>query len=192
MSTWYTLHFHRVMHLLLHQFVFDQIPDYSYMLQSAWWRHQMETFSALLVLCVGNSPVTGEFPSQRPVTWSFDVFFDLRPNKRLSKQAWGWWFETSSLTLWRHCNGYVKNDAPKSVIRLAWDTRGDDLYDFNLLRSLAYCLLKVGVAALPDPCCRSNIWFISRPRGGSWTTSKQRQSLDHANVHICANDLSMY
>ena len=38
-----------------------------------WWRHQMETFSALLVLCAGNSPVTGEFPAQRPVTRSFDV-----------------------------------------------------------------------------------------------------------------------
>ena len=38
----------------------------------------METFSVLLALCVGNSPVTGEFPSQRPVTWSFDVFCDLR------------------------------------------------------------------------------------------------------------------
>ena len=45
-----------------------------------WWRHQMEKFSALLVLCAGNSPVTGEFPSQRPVTLSFDVFFDLRQN----------------------------------------------------------------------------------------------------------------
>ena len=46
-----------------------------------WWRHQMETFSALLALCAGNSPITGEFPSQRPVTRSLDVFFDLRPNK---------------------------------------------------------------------------------------------------------------
>ena len=36
----------------------------------------------------------GEFPTQRPVTRSFDVYFDLRPNKRLSKQSWGWWFET--------------------------------------------------------------------------------------------------
>ena len=70
----------------------------------AWWRHQMETFSALLALCAGNSPVTGEFPSQRPVTQSFDVFFDLRLNKRLSKQSWGWWFETPSRSLWRHCN----------------------------------------------------------------------------------------
>ena len=51
----------------------------------------METFSASLAFCAGNSPVTGEFPVQRPVTQSFDVFFDLRLNKRLSKQAWGWW-----------------------------------------------------------------------------------------------------
>ena len=50
-----------------------------------WWRHQMETFSALLALCAGNAPVTDEFPSQRPVTGNFDVFFDLRLNKRLSK-----------------------------------------------------------------------------------------------------------
>ena len=50
--------------------------------------------SALLALCAGNSLVTGEFPSQRPVTRSFDVFFDLRQNKWLSKQSWGWWCET--------------------------------------------------------------------------------------------------
>ena len=48
------------------------------------------------------SPVTGEFPAQRPVTRSFDVFFDLRLNKRLGKQSWGWWFETPSRPLWRH------------------------------------------------------------------------------------------
>ena len=41
-----------------------------------WWRHQMETFSVLLALCAGNSPITGEFPAQRPVTRSFDVSFD--------------------------------------------------------------------------------------------------------------------
>ena len=45
----------------------------------------METFSALLAICAGNSPVPDEFPTQRPVTRSFDVYFDLRPNKRLSK-----------------------------------------------------------------------------------------------------------
>ena len=47
-----------------------------------WWRHQMETFSALLAICAGYSPVPGEFPAQMPVTQSFDVFFDVRLNKR--------------------------------------------------------------------------------------------------------------
>ena len=45
----------------------------------------METFSALLALCEGNLPVTGGFPSQRPVTRSFDVFFDLHPNKTIAQ-----------------------------------------------------------------------------------------------------------
>ena len=54
-------------------------------------------------LC-GNSPVLGEFPAQRPVTRSFDVCFDLRLNKRLSKESWSWWFETLSCPSWRHCN----------------------------------------------------------------------------------------
>ena len=70
----------------------------------SWWRHQVETFSALLAICAGNSPVHGEFPAQRPVTRSFDVFFDLRPNKRLSKHSRGWWFETLLCPLWHHCN----------------------------------------------------------------------------------------
>ena len=73
---------------------------------STWWRHQMETFSALLAICAVNLPVPGEFPAQRPVTRSFDVFFDLRRNKRMSKQSWGWWFETLSRSLWRHCNEF--------------------------------------------------------------------------------------
>ena len=72
-----------------------------------WWRHQMETFSALLAICAGNSPVNGEFTAQRPGTRSFDIFFDLRPNKRLSNQWWGWWFEMQSRTLWHHCNDHV-------------------------------------------------------------------------------------
>ena len=58
-------------------------------------------------LCAGNSPVTGEFPSQRPVTRSFDVFFDLRLNKQLSKQSRRRWYETSSCWLWRHYNDHT-------------------------------------------------------------------------------------
>ena len=53
---------------------------------------------ALLAICAGNSPVPGEFTAQRPMTRSFDVFFDLRLNKRLSKQWWCW------CPLWCHCN----------------------------------------------------------------------------------------
>ena len=75
---------------------FDELPKCTYT--------YIQTFSALLAICAGNSPVTGEFPARRPVTRSFDVFFDLRLNKRLSKQPWGWWFETPLRPLWRHCN----------------------------------------------------------------------------------------
>ena len=50
----------------------------------------METYSALLALCEGNWPATGEFPTQRPMTRNFDVFFDLRHNKRLSKLSVIW------------------------------------------------------------------------------------------------------
>ena len=63
------------------------------------WKH----FSALLAICAGNSR-----PAQRPLTRSFDVFFDLRRNKWLSKQWWGWWFETLCRPLWRHCNDNIR------------------------------------------------------------------------------------
>ena len=76
----------------------------------------METFSALLAICAGNSPVTGEFPTQRPVTRSFDVYFDLRPNERLSKQSWGWWFETLSSPLWRHRNANIWRQVKPFII----------------------------------------------------------------------------
>ena len=81
---------------------------------TAWRRNQMETFSAILTLCAWNSPATGEFPSQRPVKRSFDVFFDLRPNKRLGKQSIRRWFETQSRSLWRHCNG-IRHDTNWAV-----------------------------------------------------------------------------
>ena len=78
------------------------------------WRHHaismmaysMEIFSPSLAFCAGNSPVTGEFPAQRPVTRSFDVFFDLRLRQQLTKQWARRWFETPSCSLWRHCNAF--------------------------------------------------------------------------------------
>ena len=55
-------------------------------------------------LCAGNSPDIGEFPTQRPLTRGFDVFFDLGLNQQLSKQWRRQWFKTPSLSLWRKCN----------------------------------------------------------------------------------------
>ena len=67
------------------------------------WKH----FPRYWPFVRGISPVTGEFPAQRPVTRSFDVSFDLHLNKRLSKQLIRRWFETPSRSFWRHCNGYT-------------------------------------------------------------------------------------
>ena len=71
-------------------------------MHAARWRHQMESFSVSIALCAWNSPVTGEFLSQRPVMRSLDVAFNMCLNKRLSKQSWGWRFYMPSCSLWRH------------------------------------------------------------------------------------------
>ena len=75
----------------------------------------METFSALLAIFAGNSLVPGEFSTKSPVTRSFDIYFDLRPNKRLNKQSWGWWFETPSCPLWRHRN-VIQEQIPYHIV----------------------------------------------------------------------------
>ena len=68
----------------------------------------MEMFSVLLAFCAGTSPVTDEFPAQRPVTRSFDVFFDLCLKQQLSKQWRCQGFEMPSRSLWHHCNVFSK------------------------------------------------------------------------------------
>ena len=111
----------------------------SFLIKRSWWRHQMETFSALLAICAGNSLAPGEFPVQRPVTRSFDVFLDLRLNKRLSKQSWGWWFETLPRPLWRDCNVLWQNVrehdilwGDKRMYRNAAIPPGGNNCDYNL------------------------------------------------------------
>ena len=99
----------------------DEIIDYlfenfKWKFSIPWWRHEMETFSALLALCVGNSPVTDEFPSERLVTPSFDVFFDEGLNKQLSKQSRHQWFEMASRSLWRQCNAAI-------ILITVWSTK---------------------------------------------------------------------
>ena len=115
-----------------------------------WWRHELETFSALLAICAGNSPGTAEFPAQRPVTRSFHGFFDLRQNKPLSKQSWGWWFETLSRPLWRHCNGlFLWHLLHDSSIVIHWSKSLACLKVFHLymfclifLKDIYYYLLR--------------------------------------------------
>ena len=82
-----------VMHDLAHwiAFLHDDVIE---------WKH----FPRYRPFARGIHRVPGEFSAQRPVTRSFDVFLDLRLNIRLSKQSWGWWFETLSRPLWRQCN----------------------------------------------------------------------------------------
>ena len=120
-----------------------------YMGKISWWRHQMETFSALLAICAGNSPVPGEFPAQRPVTRSFAVFCDLRRNKRLSKQWWGWWFGTPSCPLWRH------HDAVQMY----------GIYCiFHCNSAQTYYMFIKGNTALPySP--QSKLWYLYTQRG---------------------------
>ena len=60
--------------------------------------------SALLPLCEGNPPVAGGFPSQQPVTRSFDVSYGVHLSKRLNKKSRCWRFETPWRSFWRHYN----------------------------------------------------------------------------------------
>ena len=76
----------------------------------AWWRHQMETFPRYwpFVRGIHRSQVSSPHKGQRRRALMF--FYDLCPNKRLSKQSWCWWFETRKHSLWRHCNGFRLNN----------------------------------------------------------------------------------
>ena len=95
-----------------------------------WWHHNSELDRdtvehryVLSTLChddVIKSKSIFRVPgSQMPVTRSLDVFFDLHLNKRLSKQSWGWWFETPSCSWWRHCNdrNITPGFRPRVVLR---------------------------------------------------------------------------
>ena len=116
---------------------------------NSWWRHQLETFSAILAFCVGNSPVIGEFPAQRPVTRSFYVFFDLGLYKCLTNNR-----EASDLRRHRtHYTGIVMwctdsfVDSPSAAVVLTILVRaGKNVWyfedDFKSIFSIeALCIL---------------------------------------------------
>ena len=107
-SSWcrVTMTIHRSMYMFWGQLRYDpEAKSHMSLRQSAFMMTSSNgNIFLLLAICAGNSPVPGEFPTQRPETRSFDVYFVLRPNKRFSKQLWGWWFEKQSRPLWRHRN----------------------------------------------------------------------------------------
>ena len=107
----------------------------------------MGFFSALQALCEGNPPVTGRFPSQRPATQRFDVFSDLRLNKRLSKLTRRRWFETPLLSLWRHF--YVLERFRKPVF---WEKFHQQILYWNVIM-ISLSLL------MPSSCGEWNCFF---------------------------------
>ena len=126
-----------------------------------WLRNETKIFymmtslndkiSALLVHCEGNPPVTGGFPSQRPVSRSFDVIFDLCLNKPLSEKSRRWWLETPSRSLWRHCN---ETTDPKVAAIAAFDVVSDEKYSQQrAINAKFWCSLVVS---------RSNCWANRR------------------------------
>ena len=118
----------------------------------SWWRHQIETFSPLLAICAGKSPATGDFPTQMPVTRSFDVFFDLRLYKRLSKQPWGGWIETPSRPFWRHCNDFA------DIGQMAWFPD----QDYDILESFAPTRTKFLKFQISWISSSTNIMYMKR------------------------------
>ena len=161
----------------------------------------METFSALLAICAGNSPVPGEFPTQRPVTRSFDVFFDLHPNKRLSKQWWGWWFETLSCPLWRHRNGCPELSQLRDRERFWWKIwvengrpRQGAVFDcYKGVKKLFRKLCRRKITNINDNELHNiNECFKARKMSSFWNQIKNRRQKQWINSSLDAHQLAEY
>ena len=154
----------------------------------SWWRNQMEKFSALLAICAGNSPVHGEFPAQRPVTRSFDVFFDLRLNKRLSKQSCGWWFETLSCPLWSHCNVHHTETRAWMIYSLQWRHNGRDSlsnrkpHDCFLNRLFRRRSKKTSKIQVTGLCAGKSPGPVNSPH--KWPVARKKFPFDDVIVYI--------
>ena len=139
-------------------------------------------FRVLGTLC-GEFTGPGEFPAQRPVTRSFDAFFDLRPNKRLNKQPWGWWFETPAWSLWRQCNVKASHNIPDSIF-FTLCLKCDILYwrTFQSIKRNQACA--PGVLA----------YLIFSGREGDQCTLHQRVILIHSDqiTHWCVSESNHY
>ena len=167
-----------------------------------WWRQQMATASALLAIYDGNSPVTGEFPAQRPVTRGFGVFCDLRLKKWLSKQSWGWWFETPLRYLWRHCN--VIGTLPSYPFQIPMQCKHDDVIKwkhFHITGTLCGEFTGPGDFPTQRPVTRSFDffylrldkrlskqwwgWWFETPSWSLWRQCKGYPSETHLTLKSC-------
>ena len=133
-----------------------------------WWRHQINRSCALLAYCAGNSPLTGEFPSQKPVTWSFDVFFDLHQNKRLSKPWRRRWLETSSCS-WRcHCNAQDRSTPGKSMhANILFDSLAPGRFECNFSLVIFKPILLISGKGIA--CKKAPTWMSLDFAGGNST-----------------------
>ena len=136
---------------------------------SHWWNCK-ETIQKLIIVMMtssngnifrvtghlcGEFTGTGEFPAQRPLTRSFGAFFDLRLNKRLNQQPWGWWFETPAWSLWRHpndfsarkCDCIAHYELSKHIVTLWRHMETQIWVDFGSCSGL----LPDGINPLPEP-----------------------------------------
>ena len=174
------------------------------------WSHQMETISLLLALCVGNTSVTGEFPSQKTMTRSFDVFFLSGLNNQSSKQWRHRWFETPWRSLWCHCNDVLyythravfQEMGPSTNMRCSvwynvWCmTRYDIIwiYRYIITRSWLPCFVKRYINSKPDPklCIVLLIlyWSLAPKNSGFWIEGDIHILIrthwnNHHNHHQC-------
>ena len=132
-----------------------------------WWRHQMEIFAALLAICATNSPVPGEFPSQRAVTRSFDVFFDLN----------AWVNNRGAGDLRRHPAHYdvivmLWVGVPETIPAVQWIKYGHDFWYFTWAPSCLSTMLR----------SLFHVWFLQRqwnnPKFYGWS----RRVTDHSKT----------
>ena len=133
--------------------------------QSFMMTSSMETFSTLLALCEGNPSVARGFSSQRPVMRSFDVFFDLHLNKRLSKQSRSQWFETPLRSLCRHYNVmflskflFLPIRWPSLFLTICFQTSKWPMKSYHT----------PSVKALVNPRAVSKIWMTSPWLAAKW------------------------
>ena len=130
----------------------------------------METFSALLAICAGNSRVPGEIPTQRPATRSFDGFFDLHLIKRLGKHSRDWWFETLSPPLWRHRNANMQGYGVGvgvgwicvSVSIIGGNARMDvhEMFRIGWIWHKEQLVRFTGCSGLPSECKTPHIFYV--------------------------------